>query len=154
MEDKFLKYSKLYIIIFLLFLSVPVIIGLLVVSFYGLSKLAAMGPLDTILQLLMIALMPAIFSAAYVTFFKRTKQHPSAVVRAISMIVFVICTLLNIFFLVKDIISFFKGHDPNISVYYSLSLTSLAGNMGILFLIAIIQAFTTKKEVDWMERHR
>ena len=32
------------------------------------------------------------------------------------------------------------------------SVAFLAANIGALFLIAIIQAFTTKKEADWMER--
>jgi len=35
MDDKFLKYSKLYILIFLMFLAIPVILGLLVVTFWG-----------------------------------------------------------------------------------------------------------------------
>jgi hypothetical protein len=30
----------------------------------------------------------------------------------------------------------------------------MAGNVAALFLIAIVQAFTTKKELDWMERKR
>ena len=38
MEDRFVKYSKLYALIFLLFLSVPVILGLIVAAFYGISK--------------------------------------------------------------------------------------------------------------------
>jgi hypothetical protein len=30
----------------------------------------------------------------------------------------------------------------------------LAGNIGLLFLLAILQAFTTNKEEDWMDKRR
>jgi hypothetical protein len=30
----------------------------------------------------------------------------------------------------------------------------MAGNVAMLFIIAIVQAFTTKKEVDWMDKYR
>ncbi len=154
MEDKFLKYSKLYILIFLMFLAIPVMLGLVVVTFYGFSKLVSSSPVDIIFELAMISLLPAVFASAFVIFFKRTTQHPSTAVRLVSKILFVIGIIACLAVLVTDIISFFNKHDLDIAGYNCFSLGFLAGNVGGLFLIAIIQAFTTKKEADWMERNR
>src|SRR6478672_2017818 len=99
MDDKFLKYSKLYILIFLMFLAIPVILGLLIVTFYGFSKLVSSSPVDIIFELSMISLMPAVFASAYVIFFKRTKQHPSAAVSLVSRILFVIGIACSIYVL-------------------------------------------------------
>jgi len=151
MEDKFIRYGKLYFLIFLLFLSVPVIIGLIVATFYGFSKLVSTAPTDIIFELLILSIPCAIFAAAYYIFFKRTKFHPSAVVRAISRTLFVLGFCLALTFLVLDIITYF--HKPiDVGNYLSFNMWYLAGNIGGLFIIAIMQAFTTQKEKDWMER--
>jgi len=154
MEDRFLKYSKLYLLIFLLFLSVPVLLGLIIALFYGVSRVVSSNVADISFGLGVIALAPAILSAVYVIFFKRTGKHPVAGVRVISKFIFIVAILISIIVLVIDMIYFFNRYDTNITGYYGLSLTYLAGNTAMLFLIAIIQAFTTKKEVDWMERQR
>ncbi len=151
MEDKFIRYSKLYFLIFLLFLSVPVIIVLLIGVFYGFSKLVSIAPLQFIFELLILSVPCAIFASAYYIFFRRTKFHPSPVVRVISRILFVIGFCLALVFLVLDIITYFHKH-IDISDYRSFGTWYLAGNIGGLFIIAIMQAFTTEKEKDWMER--
>lgn len=152
MDDRFLKYSKLYIIIFLMFLAIPVILGLLIVTFYGVSKLVSSSIVDIIFGLGVITLAPALFSSVYVIFFKRTKQHSSATVRIISRILFVIGIVCSITVLVMDIISYFTKYNVDIDGYKCFSLPYLTGNVAGLFIIAIIQAFTTRKEVDWMQR--
>ena len=154
MEDRFLKYSKLYVIIFLMFLAIPVMLGLIIALFYGVSKLVSSNVADITFGLGVVTLAPAILSAVYYIFFKRTTHHPVAAVRLISKFIFVVGILISIAVLVIDMIYFFNRYDTNITGYYGLSLTYLAGNTAMLFLIAIIQAFTTKKEVDWMERSR
>lgn len=152
MEDRFLKYSKLYILIFLLFLAVPVILGLLVAVFYGISKVVSSNAADLIFGLGTITMLPAIFSSVYVIFFKRTKQHPSAIVRILSNTFFVLGIICSVIVLIIDIIAFFNKYEIDISAYRCFSLAYLAGNVGMIFLIGIIQAFTTPKEVDWMDR--
>ena len=154
MDDQFTKYSKLYVLIFLLFLSVPVILGLIVAAFYGISKLVSSSVVDIIFGLGLVTLAPALFSAVYVIFFKRTKKHPVAAVRIISKILFVAGIAISMFVLVTDMISFFTKFNTDIAAYRCFSLVYMAGNVAMLFLIAIVQAFTTKKEVDWMERKR
>ena len=152
MEDRFLKYSKLYILIFFLFLAVPVMLALLVAAFYGISKVVSSNAADLIFGLGMITLAPALFSSVYLVFFKRTKRHPSAIVRIISIILFLLGIVCSITVLVIDIITFFSKYEIDITAYKCFSLAYLAGNVGMIFLIGIMQAFTTQKEVDWMER--
>lgn len=154
MEDRFLKYSKLYILIFLMFLAVPVALGLLVAFFYGVSKLVSSGFVDITFGLGVVTIAPALFSSVYLIFFKRTKKHPSSVVRIISSIFFVVGFAVSLFVLVTDMISFFTKFNIDITGYKCYSLPYMAGNVAGLFIIAIMQAFTTKKEVDWMERNR
>jgi hypothetical protein len=154
MEDRFIKYSKLYAIIFLMFLAVPVLLGLVVAIFYGFSKLVSSSVADISFGLAMVTLAPAILSAVYVVFFIRTKSHPVAWVRILSYIIFVIAIAISLAVLVRDMIAFFTRFNIEIGGYYGLGLGYLASNVGMLFLIAIIQAFTTKKEVDWMDRKR
>ncbi|MBK8521384.1 MAG: hypothetical protein WAT20_12235 [Ferruginibacter sp.] len=154
MEDRFIKYSKLYALIFLLFLCVPVLLGLVIAAFYGISKLVSSTVADITFGLGVVTLAPAIFMSVYFIFFKRTKKHPAPAVKIISQIIFVAGFLISLAVLVFDMISFFTKFNTDITGYYGLGLTYLAGNVAMLFLIAIVQAFTTKKEVDWMERHR
>ena len=152
MEDRFIKYSKLYALIFLLFLCVPVLLGLVIAAFYGISKLVSSTVADISFGLGVVSLAPAVFMSIYFIFFGRTKKHPVKAVKIISQIIFVAGFLTSLVVLVFDMISFFTKFNTDITGYHGLSLTYLAGNVGTLFLIAIIQAFTTNKEVDWMDR--
>ena len=154
MEDRFVKYSKLYALIFLMFLAVPVLLGLIVAAFYGISKLVSSSYVDIIFGLGVITLAPALFSAVYVIFFKRTKQHPVAAVRIISQILFVAGIAISMAVLVSDMMSFFTKFTTDITGYHCFSLVYMAGNVGGLFLVAIIQAFTSSKELDWMDRNK
>ena len=154
MEDRFTKYSKLYFLIFLMFLSIPVIFGLVVGTMYGFSKLVSSKPIDIMYELLVIAIPPAIFATVYYIFIKRTKKHPSAIVKAISQILFIIGFCCCVLVLVMDILDYFNKGIHDVTDYRSFNLLFLAGNIGALFLIAILQAFTTKKEVDWIEKRK
>ena len=49
---------------------------------------------------------------------------------------------------------YFKLGIHDITNYASFDLLFLAGNIGLLFFIAILQAFTTKKEMNWMEKRK
>ena len=154
MEDRFTKYSKLYILIFLLFLCVPVLLGLIIAAFYGISKLVSSTVADISFGLGVVSLAPAVFMSVYFIFFKRTKKHPAKAIKIISQIIFITGFLTSLVVLVFDMISFFTKFNTDITGYHGLSLTYLAGNVSILFIIAIVQAFTTNKEVDWMDRER
>lgn len=153
MEDRFIKYTKLYILIFFAFLAIPVAFGIVFGALYGFSKLVSSRPVDMIFAMGVITMPVAIFSTAYVIFFRRTKKHPSTIVRGISYVLFVLALLGCGYTLVKGFIDFFeRGGGYNITDYFSFSLLFLAGNIALLFLVALLQAFTTEKEKDWMER--
>jgi hypothetical protein len=154
MEDRFTKYSKLYILIFLLFLSVPVLLGLVIVVFYGISKLVSSSVADIIFGLGVVSLAPALFMSVNFIFFKRTKNHPSETVRLISRLLFITGFICSLVVLVLDMRSFFTRFNTDITGYHGFSLTYLAGNVAVLFGIAIMQALTTNKEVDWMDRNK
>ena len=154
MEDRFTKYSKLYILIFLMFLSVPVLLGLVVAAFYGVSKIVSSTVTDIIFGLGIVSLTPAIFLSVYYIFFKRTKHHPVAAVRIISKIIFAIGFITSLAVLVYDMLAFFTKYSTDIASYLGYRLSFLAGNVSILFILAIVQALTTNKEVDWMDRKR
>lgn len=154
MEDRFVKYSKLYALIFLLFLSVPVALAIIVAAFYGISKLVSSSIVDIIFGLGVVTLAPALFSAVYVIFFKRTTKHPVPAVRLISKTLFMIGIAISAFVLITDMIAFFTKFNIDITGYRCFSLPYMAGNVASLFLIAIIQAFTSSKEVDWMDRNK
>jgi protein-S-isoprenylcysteine O-methyltransferase Ste14 len=154
MDDRFTKYSKLYSLVFLLFLAVPVSFALLIATFYGFSTLISSRPVDIFFELIVIGIPSAVFAAAHYIFFKRTKQHPSPSVKIISQILFVTGFFCSLFFLVLGIISYFKKGYNNITDYPTFHIAFLAGNIGGLFLIAIMQAFTTKKEEDWLAKRK
>jgi hypothetical protein len=154
MEDRFTKYSKLYLLIFLLFLSVPVLLGLVVAAFYGVSKLVSSTVADISFGLCIVTIAPAVFMSVYFIFFKRTKNHPVKTVRIVSKILFVAGFAVSLFVLLYDMRSFFSKYSTDISSYQGYSLAYMAGNVAILFIIAIVQALTTGKEVDWMDRKR
>ena len=109
MDDRFTKFSKLYFLVFLLFLSVPVAFSLVMSVFYGFSKLISSRPVDIIFELVVITIPAAVFSSAYYIFSKRTKTHPSVVVRVTSQIVFWVGIGCSIAVLVVSIIDYFKA---------------------------------------------
>jgi len=154
MEDRFTKYSKLYILIFLLFLSVPVLLGLVVAAFYGVSKLVSSTIADISFGLCIVSIAPALFMSVYYIFFKRTRNHPVETVKLISRILFVAGFATSLFVLLYDMRAFFTKYSTDIANYLGYSLAYLAGNVAMLFIIAIVQALTTSKEVDWMDRKR
>jgi len=154
MEDRFTKFSKLYILIFLLFLSIPVLFGAVISLFYGFSKLISSRPVDIAFELIVICVPSAIFATAYYIFIRRTKNNPSGIVRAISYIFSFIGLLVSLAAVIMNFMDYFKRHAHDIYDYTSFSLWFLAGNVGLLFLMAIMQALTTAKEVDWMDRQK
>src|SRR4051812_14720547 len=118
-EDKFIKYSKLYILIFLLFLSIPIIFGLVMASLYQFSKLISSRPVDMLFEIAVMAMPVAVFSTAYVIFFMRTKRHPSKIVKGISYFFFIVALCGCIAVLSMDMYSFFTQHGHVVTDYKS-----------------------------------
>ncbi|HRD57183.1 MAG TPA: hypothetical protein PK504_04000 [Ferruginibacter sp.] len=155
MEDKFEKYLKLSHRILLVLV---VFIASLLLILFGLRLIVGMLdklPWFTYLFTLFIIIVP---SAIFITIFSvniaRTKYHPSASVKMVSYILLVAALLAWIYFLISDIVTFFKTAVQQINPYNSYSVLYLAGSVALIFAIAIIQALSTKKEKDWMEKRK
>ena len=51
-----------------------------------------------------------------------------------------------------DVVKFFTTQATDTDKYYSYNLLFLVCNGALIFLIGILQALTTEKEKNWMER--
>jgi hypothetical protein len=156
MDDRFTKYSKLYLLIAALFLSVPVFLALSIAFFYGFFKIFASRPLDIFYEMVVITLPPALFASVYYIFFMRTKNHPAKLIKAISKVLFVLAFCLCLVVLGLDMFEYFNlaPNSYQVTNFKSFSLPFLAGNIALMFIIAMVQAFTTNKEEDWLEKRK
>ena len=93
-----------------------------------------------------------LFEFVHIVFFRRTGNHPSKVIQGLSRCLFVAGMIYCAYVYVKDMIAFFRRENLAITEFGSFDLRFLCINIFGLFLIAIIQAATTAKEVDWTER--
>jgi len=155
MEDHFGKYLRLFGSIFFSVIGFIVAIALLLLGVRVLFGIMSYIPWFTYVYMIFIILVPAgLFIPAYIVYFKRTGAHPSKVVKWISYLLFSIAILTWTVFLVLDMITFFRFAYASIGMYKSYDMIFLAANVVCFFLVGVMQAFTTAKEKDWMERSR
>jgi len=154
MDDRFIKYSKLYTLIFLFFLAVPVLFALVIATLYGFSKMVSSGPVDLLFELMIISVPSAVFTTAYYIFFTRTRKHTSATVRMISYPLFIIGFSIAVVFLIMDLVSYLHKAQGDVTGFLCYNIFFLSGNVFALFTIALMQAFTTEKEKDWLEKRK
>lgn len=152
MDDRFIKYTKLSVIIFLLFLAIPLTFSLVFGVFYGFSAIISSKPIDLVFEIFIISLPALLFSTVYSIFFKRTTSHPSAIVRYISWFLFIAGIGISLYFLITDLLLYFKIHQHDVTNYECYGKWYLAGNVAAIFLIGVMQAFSTTKEKDWMDK--
>lgn len=152
MEDKFIKYIKLSVIIFLLFLAVPVTISIAIGVFYGFGRLVSSSWANTLSEIIVISMPALVFMTAYTIFFRRTKFHPSKIVRGISYVFFTAGIGFALYFLVTDLLYYFKVNRKTVTAYQSYNILYLFINIVALFVIALLQALSQPKEKDWMEK--
>ena len=112
-------------------------------------------PWFVFMYMMFIIMIPAaLFITIFIIYFKRTPGHPSVVVRGISYSIFSIALLFWGAAFIWDMIEFFKKGSREISNYYSYNIFLLAASVAAIFLVGILQAFTTEKEKDWMEKRK
>lgn len=155
MEDKYSKYLQLSMNIFFVF------IGFIAILLGGLFALRyIMGVLDYIpwfsyLFTIFIMLVPSVLMIAiFVIYFKRTKTHPSVAVKWISLVLFSIAILGWGYFMVMDVIYFFKTGAREVGKYNSYNVIYLSASVATIFLVGVMQALSTEKEKDWMEKRK
>jgi len=155
MEDQLSKFIRLFANILLLILMILLTV---VAIFVGLRFL--MGALDyipwlTYFYMASMLIMPAcFFISVFVIFFKRTTFHPSAWVRGVSKFIFSAFILSWAVVFVLDTIKFFKKGSSEINYYLSYNLLFLVASIFSIFMIGVLQALTTEKEKDWLEKHQ
>ena len=155
MEDHFGKYLRLFgtlLFTFLGFILALVLLFLGVRLFFGLLSYI---PWFTYVYVIFIIIVPAaLFISVYIIFARKTTTHPSPAIRIISYIIFGIALLAWITFFIMDMIIFFRHAYVQIEKYHSYDMIFLASNVACIFLVGVMQAFTTVKEKDWMDRNR
>lgn len=154
MEDDFGKLLRLFGNIFLSLVGFIIALALLLLGIKLIFGLMEYIPWFTYVYMVFIILVPAaLFIPAYIIYFTRTKKHPNKFIRSVSYLFFLMALVTWSVFLVLDIITFFKHAYPAIGMYLSYNMSFLAANVACFFLIGVMQAFTTPKEKDWMERN-
>lgn len=149
-EDKYIGLILRLIALVLGFLLVLVLFFLLMRGIFGLLKFV---PWLTYLYMSGIILLPfCLFTGVYLVYWRRTKRHPSAVVKFISYGIFSAALAGWAYCLYNDAGTFFTHAYSSIDKYISYNMFILAGNVFAIFLVGIIQALTSEKEKDWLQR--
>jgi hypothetical protein len=153
MEDRYTKYFNLSLKLFFTFLAFIITFILVLLGLRLMFGLLDQIPWFVLIYMLFIVMVPAaLFISIFLIYFRRTKFHPSAVVRAISYTVFSIALVAWAGLFVMDLIHFFKKESREIGGYYSYNIFLLTGSVVLIFLVGILQALSTAKEKDWMAK--
>lgn len=155
MEDKFSKYLQLSFNLIFTFLGFVAAMLLVMLGLKFTFRLLDYIPWFVYLYILFIILVPTmLFSTIFVIYFRRSATHPSPVVRAVSYSMFVLALVAWAATFIWDMWHFFKTGSREISSYYSYNLFLLVGSVTGIFLVGVMQALSTEKEQDWMEKRR
>jgi len=155
MEDRFAKYLRLFGTIFFSLVGFIVVLILLLLGIKLLFGLMQHIPWFTYVYKVFILLIPSsLFITCYLVYFRRTAKHPDKTIKWLSYCLFTAALIAWAIFLVLDIITFYKHAYTEIGMYHTYNLLFLFINVACFFIIGIMQAFTTPKEKDWMERSR
>lgn len=149
------KYIRLFGTIFMAFLGAILALVLLFLGirlvFGGLNELSWF---TYVFAVFVLSVPTTIFITAFTIFFFRTKKLNSAVVRIISNVLFVLFFCAWIIFYVLDIIAFFRKGQIQIVDTHSWDMIFLTASISCLFFVGVLQALSSPKEQDWLERNK
>ena len=149
------KYVKLF---WLLLLSVIAVLGAMVLIFLGLRLVFGfvneLSWFTYVFALFVLSVPPAIFITAFIIYWVRTRAHPSTVARMVSYVIFALFLSAWLIQFSRDLISFFTMKLTPAVDYKSWDMVFIASSIAALFIVGIIQAFSSAKEEDWMERNK
>lgn len=154
MEDQFSKYLRLFgnIIFSALGLFMGFLLSLVLLRYFF-GMLDQLSWFSFLFSAFIIFLPGVFFLMVFCLFFKRTLSHPSKASRIISYCLFIMAIVSWLYVLYADAVTFFKQGYTDIGKYMSYELLFLTSHVALIFLIGILQALTTNKEKDWMEKH-
>ena len=154
-QDQHGKYIRLFGTLFFTFIGFIVALILLLLGLRLIFGILSYIPwLANIFTLFIICVPAALFISVFIIYFFRTKKHPSAAARVFSYIIFAAALCVWVYVWVNDLVTFFRHYYMAVGEYMSYNMLFLAANVLSLFLVAMIQGLSTKKEPDWMEKHR
>jgi hypothetical protein len=153
MDDQYGKYIRLFGTLFFTLIGFIVSLLLLMLGLRLFFGLLSYIPWFTYIYMIFIIMVPsALFISVFIVYMRRTAFHPSRIIRYISYTLFSIALLAWGICLFLDLKTFFTYAYVEIGRYNSFNMLFLASNVACIFLVGIMQAFTTAKEKDWMER--
>ena len=154
-QDQHGKYIRLFGTLFFTFIGFIVALILLLLGLRLIFGVLSYIPwLANIFTLFIICVPAALFIIVFIIYFFRTKTHSSAAARIFSYIIFAAALGVWAYVWVSDLITFFRHYYTAVGEYMSYNMIFLVINVLSLFLVAMIQGLSTKKEPDWMEKHR
>lgn len=155
MQDKFERYIRLGLNLFLTLLVFLLALALVMLALKYTFRFLDYIPWFVYLYVLFILSVPGVlFLSVFAVFARRTNNHPAKAVRIISYVLFAGALLCWSIAYIYDMIYFIKTGSREIKNYYSYNMYLLAGSVALTFLIGVLQALSTEKEKDWMEKHR
>lgn len=149
------RFLQLFGIIFSIFLGILLCALLLMIVFrYAMVALDYIPWLTYIYMGIMLCIPPVLFNTVFYIFFKRTGVHPSKPVRLFSKSVFILAGIFWFVLWASDMLFFIKTGYGDLQKYQSYDLIPLTASVAFIFLMGVLQALTTEKEVDWMDKYK
>lgn len=153
MEDRYSKYFQLSFNLFFTFIGFILSLALVLIGLKYIFRLVDYIPWFVYVYMMFIIIVPAtLFITIFIVYSKRTAGHPSKPVRYISYIIFAAALLSWCAAFTADMFTFFKNGYREISNYYSYNIFLLTASVASIFIIGVIQALSTEKETDWLEK--
>lgn len=154
-RDQHGKYIRLFGTLFFTFIGFIAALILVLLLFRVLFGVLSYIPWVANIFTLFITCVPAaLFISVFIIYFFRTKSHPSLPARVFSYVVFAAALASWAYVWVSDLITFFRHYYMAVGEYMSYNMLFLVANVLSLFIVAMVQGLSTKKEEDWMEKHR
>lgn len=153
MEPRLEKFIKLAGLLFITAVGIILVGGLILFLFRLLfGALDSFSWFSQFFLFCMLLLPGSMLLGIYYIFYTKTAKHPSVTVKRISRLFFLLSGLTAIGVMGFDVVKFFTTQATDTDKYYSYNLLFLVCNGALIFLIGILQALTTEKEKNWMER--
>jgi hypothetical protein len=149
------KYAKLVFNIFMLvfgFILACVVLFVIMRLLFGLMTM--MPWLDYVFAVMLVIIPTALFVTAYGIFIKRTLRFPVKSVKVITIIPMALIIAAWMVIFILDLVQFFQSHRLDIDAYYSYHKSVLIPSVAIIFILGLIQAWSSPSEPDWLDRQR
>jgi hypothetical protein len=155
MEPKPARFLQLLALIGFVFIGTLLTVLLILLSFRFLMAALDQIPWLTYIYMgVMLCIPPVLFCTVFYIFFKRTGSHPSKPVRLFSKSVFILAIAYWLFLLGTDLVFFLKNGYGELGKYETYNLIPLFSTVALIFFMGVLQALTTEKEKDWMDKYK